>query len=61
MAFVEPNAQDDLAGNLNPIERPYYASSTTVCVPASRSQEVGLGLGAPAGEAKLREVVMQGW
>jgi hypothetical protein len=30
--------------------------STLVCTPASRSQEAGLGLGAQAGEARLREV-----
>ena len=38
----------------------YYAASAMICVPASLSQEVGLGLGAQAGEAKLREVVTQG-
>ncbi len=58
--IVEPNAQDDLAGNLNPVGRIYYAASTMVCVPSSLSQEVGLALGAQAGEAKLREVVTQG-
>jgi len=58
--IVEPNAQDDLAGNLNPVGRIYYAASTMICVPSSLSQEVGLGLGAQAGEAKLREVVMKG-
>ncbi|RIK30846.1 MAG: SAM-dependent methyltransferase [Chloroflexi bacterium] len=58
--IVEPNAQDDLAGNLNPVGRVYYAASTLVCVPASLSQEVGLALGAQAGETKLRQVVMQG-
>ncbi|MCL4860051.1 MAG: class I SAM-dependent methyltransferase [Caldilineaceae bacterium] len=58
--IVEPNAQDTLAGNLNPVGRVYYAASTLVCVPAALSQEVGLALGAQAGEAKLREVVMEG-
>lgn len=58
--IVEPNAQDDLAGNMNPVGRIYYAASTMLCVPSSLSQEVGLGLGAQAGEAKLREVVTQG-
>jgi len=55
--IVEPNAQDNLAGNLNPVGRVYYAASTLVCVPASLSQEVGLALGAQAGETKLRQVV----
>jgi ubiquinone/menaquinone biosynthesis C-methylase UbiE len=58
--IVEPNAQDNLAGNLNPVGRVYYAASTLVCVPASLSQEVGLALGAQAGETQLRQVVMQG-
>ena len=58
--IVEPYAQDDLAGNLNPVGRVYYAASTMICVPSSLSQEVGLALGAQAGEAKLREVVTKG-
>jgi hypothetical protein len=31
-----------------------------VCVPASQNQEVGLALGAQAGEARLREVLQSG-
>ena len=31
--------------NLNPIGRIFYSASTMVCVPASLSQEVGLGIG----------------
>jgi len=58
--IVEPNAKDDLAGNLNPVGRIYYAASTMICVPNSLSQEVGLALGAQAGEAKLRNAVMGG-
>ncbi|HMN28240.1 MAG TPA: hypothetical protein PKE45_08805 [Caldilineaceae bacterium] len=58
--IVEPNAQDTLAGNFNPVGRVYYAASTLVCVPASLSQEVGLALGAQAGERQLRQVVEQG-
>lgn len=58
--IVEPLAQDDLAGNLNPVGRIYYAASTMICLPTSLSQEIGLGLGAQAGEAKLREVVTKG-
>lgn len=37
-----------------------YAVSTMICTPASLSQEVGLALGAQAGEARLREVVTKG-
>jgi len=58
--IVEPFANDTVEGNLNPVGRVFYAASTMVCVPASLSQEVGLALGAQAGEAKLREVVTAG-
>jgi SAM-dependent methyltransferase len=58
--LVEPNAGDTLRDNLNPIGRLYYAFSTMVCTPASKSQEVGLALGAQAGERRLREVVCGG-
>ncbi len=54
--LVEPFANDDLADNLNPIGRVFYSASTLICTPASLSQEVGAGLGAQAGEARLREV-----
>jgi 2-polyprenyl-3-methyl-5-hydroxy-6-metoxy-1,4-benzoquinol methylase len=58
--IVEPFANDDISANLNPVGRIYYSASTLFCVPASLSQEVGLGLGAQAGEARLREVVTAG-
>jgi SAM-dependent methyltransferase len=58
--IVEPYAGDRLQDNLNPVGRIYYGASTLVCTPASRDQEVGLGLGAQAGEARLREVVTAG-
>jgi SAM-dependent methyltransferase len=58
--IVEPMASDRLADNLNPVGRMYYAASTMICTPASLSQEVGLGLGAQAGELKLRQVVTAG-
>ena len=58
--IVEPFANDALADNLNPLGKMYYAASTMVCTPASLSQEVGLGLGAQAGEARLRAVVEEG-
>ena len=58
--IVEPFANDQLSANLNPVGRIYYAASTFICTPASLSQEVGLGLGAQAGEAKLRKVVADG-
>ena len=58
--IVEPFANDDLADNLNPVGRVYYGGSTLLCTPCSRSQEVGLCLGAQAGEARLRDVVTSG-
>jgi SAM-dependent methyltransferase len=58
--IVEPFANDAVEDNLNPVGRVYYGASTLVCTPASLSQEVGLGLGAQAGEARLRDVVIAG-
>jgi 2-polyprenyl-3-methyl-5-hydroxy-6-metoxy-1,4-benzoquinol methylase len=58
--IVEPFAHDRLADNLTPVGRIYYAASTMVCTPASLAQEVGLGLGAQAGELRLRQVVTAG-
>jgi SAM-dependent methyltransferase len=58
--LVEPYAGDKLEDNLNPRGRAFYGASTLLCTPASLSQEVGLGLGAQAGEARLREVVTAG-
>ncbi|MBV9613388.1 MAG: methyltransferase domain-containing protein [Acidobacteriaceae bacterium] len=58
--IVEPFAGDDVSANLNPVGRIYYSASTVICVPASLSQEVGLGLGAQAGEPRIREVVTAG-
>jgi SAM-dependent methyltransferase len=57
--LVEPFANDRLEDNLNPVGRVYYAASTMVCTPASLDQEVGLALGAQAGEARLREIAQQ--
>ena len=57
--LVEPFANDRLEDNLNPIGRLYYAASTLLCTPASLSQEVGLALGAQAGEKRLREVLTE--
>ncbi|MGO8081415.1 class I SAM-dependent methyltransferase [Rhizobium leguminosarum] len=56
--IVEPFAHDHLKDNLNPVGRVYYGASTMICTPASLSQEVGLGLGAQAGEMKLRKVAL---
>jgi SAM-dependent methyltransferase len=58
--IVEPFANDDLKDNINPVGRIYYSASTLLCTPCSRSQEVGLCLGAQAGETRLRKVVTEG-
>ena len=55
--IVQPFANDKLEDNLNPIGRVFYAASTMLCTPASLSQEVGLGLGAQAGEARLSKIL----
>jgi 2-polyprenyl-3-methyl-5-hydroxy-6-metoxy-1,4-benzoquinol methylase len=58
--IVEPRAGDRVEDNLNPVGRAYYAFSTLLCTPASLSQDVGLALGAQAGEARIRDVVETG-
>lgn len=58
--IIEPFAHDDTKDNLNPIGRAFYSASTLICTPASLSQEVGLALGAQAGEARMRDVVLKG-
>jgi ubiquinone/menaquinone biosynthesis C-methylase UbiE len=55
--IVEPMAQDDVGGNLNPVGRVYYNFSTFLCVPNALSQDGGYALGAQAGEAAIRRVV----
>jgi SAM-dependent methyltransferase len=58
--IVEPMAGDRVEDNLNPVGRAYYGFSTLLCTPASLSQEVGLALGAQAGEARINDVVSAG-
>ena len=57
LILIEPFADDDITGNLNPVGAAYYGFSTLLCTPSSLSQEVGTALGAQAGEARLREIV----
>lgn len=54
--LVEPMAGNNIEDNMNPVGRLFYAASTMICTPASQAQEVGLALGAQAGEERLREV-----
>lgn len=58
--IVEPFAKDTLEENLNPVGRAFYAFSTSLCVPCSLNQEVGLSLGAQAGEKRLKEAISTG-
>jgi SAM-dependent methyltransferase len=58
--LVEPMAGDRVEDNLNPVGRIFYSASTLICTPASRSQEVGLALGAQAGPERLAGVVGEG-
>jgi 2-polyprenyl-3-methyl-5-hydroxy-6-metoxy-1,4-benzoquinol methylase len=57
--LVEPFAHDRVEDNLNPLGRLFYSASTFVCTPASLAQEVGLALGAQAGEKRLRQVLRE--
>jgi SAM-dependent methyltransferase len=58
--IVEPNASDNVEENFNVVGRVFYGASTVICCPASLDQEVGLALGAQAGEARLTEVIRAG-
>jgi SAM-dependent methyltransferase len=58
--IVEPQANDNVQDNLNPVGRIFYSASTMICVPSSQAQEVGAALGAQAGEERLRETVTRG-
>jgi SAM-dependent methyltransferase len=57
LLLVEPKAGDTVEDNLNPVGRAYYGLSTVICTPGSLAQEVGLGLGAQAGERQLTAVL----
>ena len=57
--LVEPYAEDRLEDNLNPMGRIFYSVSTMVCTPCSRTQDVGLALGAQAGEIRISDVLKE--
>lgn len=54
--LVEPFANDRVEDNLNTVGRLYYAASITVCCAHSLSEEVGVALGAQAGEERLAQI-----
>jgi len=53
LMVVEPMAGDSVEDNLHPLGGIFYAASTLMCLPASRSQDVGLCIGAQAGPKRL--------
>ncbi len=55
--LIEPTANDNPEDNFNLFGQMYYCFSTIGCVPTSKSQEVGLALGAQAGPKKLIDVL----
>jgi SAM-dependent methyltransferase len=57
--LVEPYANDHVEENLNPVGRVFYGASTVFCVPCSLAGH-GPALGAQAGEAALRKIVVEG-
>lgn len=57
--LIEPAAGDSPEENLHAVGRMYYAASTAICTAHSLSQEVGLALGAQAGERRLGEVMKE--
>ena len=54
---VEPFALDDKAAN--PMAALFYTASSAICTPNSLSRDVALGLGAQAGETRLRQLFKQ--
>ena len=57
LMLVEPRAGDAVEDNLNPVGRAYYGLSTVICTPGSLAQDVGLALGAQAGERRITGVL----
>ena len=60
LMIIEPFANDEVSQNFNLIGQMYYSFSTIACIPASKSQDVGMALGAQAGLGKLKSILNQG-
>lgn len=58
LMVVEPLAGDKAEDNLHVLGGLFYAASTLLCLPNSRSQDVGLCLGAQAGPARMQQVLL---
>jgi SAM-dependent methyltransferase len=59
LMVVEPFARDALPDNVGVVAQLYYSGSTAICIPHSRSEHVGLALGAQAGPARLTDVLRE--
>ena len=59
LMVVEPFAGDAVPDNLGPVGQLYYSASTAICVQHSRSEPVGLALGAQAGPTRLGAVLQE--
>jgi SAM-dependent methyltransferase len=59
LMVVEPYAGDAVSDNLGPVGRLYYTGSALLCCTHSRSEDVGLALGAQAGPARLTAVLRE--
>lgn len=57
LMVVEPLAGDKTEDNLHALGGVFYAASTLICLPNSRSQDVALCLGAQAGPKRLMSVL----
>jgi len=57
--LIEPTAADHASENMSVLGQMYYSFSTMGCVPTSKSQKVGLALGAQAGPKRLTEIMLE--
>ena len=57
--LIEPSAADHPSENMSVIGQMYYSFSTMGCVPTSKSQKVGLALGAQAGPQRLSDIMIE--
>jgi SAM-dependent methyltransferase len=57
--LIEPTASDNPEDNFNVFGQMYYSFSTMGCIPTSKSQEVGLSLGAQAGPTRLIQALTE--
>jgi len=58
--IVEPYSNERVEENLNPVGRIFYNASSMICVPCSLAQEVGMAVGAQAGDSKIQQIASQG-